>query len=531
MNGSTMADDDPSVEDAKSFWPQFISMAASVTAGLSSILASRLDKRYPLSFHSTSPVWSMVLFAILAYSAVYLAFVLYVTAIFTPEQEEEDGLSLSATLALMAAPGVPLHGFLWAAIPQKKTFEAREPPASDGYIEQCFARKHWLLLFLSITPLFAAAVAAAVFQSWQAMSLQIAVGVAFLATSNSPEASPRARESAFGRAGRFMLVPRPGSRMDTIGYCVDLHEATLLPPVRVDMTGVSAYQEVETRSLAASGLYVDDETATTRPVVIYLTSLTANLPTEKLADMTNQLWKTLEQSKLNTKVLSMDLFFLLGLCERMAYVAFRPGTPEERKIATTLNFAICRADYGAQAGSERQCAAKAIVDEWREEGEKLVRSNHWKRAYALAGVFNKVDKPVPKSTDLLGEDMWTNSTKRDVVEALGAVLYLIRIMVGHVEPAILSQAMDAIPFYHNRIWSDLNRGGGSIPILCRGIISSMAGNGMVGRIDGHEWASGASSLQWGGGGYALLDQAYARSSAIAYVGQLAIIIVKAVLQG
>lgn len=79
-------------ENPRSFWPQFISMTASFTAGLSSILASQLSKRFPLSFHASSPFWFLPLIAVPGYLLIYFGLLLY--GLFP------DTTVLSTTLAL-----------------------------------------------------------------------------------------------------------------------------------------------------------------------------------------------------------------------------------------------------------------------------------------------------------------------------------------------------------------------------------------------------------------------------------------------
>lgn len=288
-------------ENAGSFWPQFISMAASLTAGLSSILASQLTKRFPLSFHASTPLWFLPLAAIPGYLLIYTGLLLYGVL--------RDTSLLSTTLALMAAPGVPLHGFLWALTPQGR--QPSEPPASDGYIAQCFARKNPILLVATWIPLLAVTVAAGVRSVWQGVALQIAAGVAFVAAAGAPDTLPRARNYAFGRTGRYILLPRPGARMDTIAYCVDLRHERLLPPVRMEVDDLESYRAVEAAMIGPTGQYFDHATATQRPVMQYLSEMVALMPTEKLSSMTTALWAALEDWRPNVHDPAMDFFLIV----------------------------------------------------------------------------------------------------------------------------------------------------------------------------------------------------------------------------
>lgn len=55
-------------EAANSLGPQVIAMLGSITAGLSTIVATQLKKRFRLSFHSTTPRWKYVIFPSLIYA-------------------------------------------------------------------------------------------------------------------------------------------------------------------------------------------------------------------------------------------------------------------------------------------------------------------------------------------------------------------------------------------------------------------------------------------------------------------------------
>lgn len=507
-------------ENASSFWPQFISMAASLTAGLSSILASQLSKRFPLSFHASSPHWFLPLLAVPGYLLIYFGLLLYGLL--------RDTALLSTTLALMAAPGVPLHGFLWALIPQVR--QPTDPPATDGYIVQCFTRKNAALLFATWIPLIAVAIAAGVRANWQGVALQIAAGVAFIAAAGAPDTLPRARDYAFGRTGRHVLLPRPGARLDTMAYCVDLKREELLPPVRMEVTDLESYRAVEAAMIGPTGHYFDHSTATQRPVQQYLSEMVALMPTEKLGAMTVALWATLEAWKPQVNDPAMDFLLLYGLCERMAYVAFRPNrcTQEQRGIAAMLNFAICMTDTGSTSDALRRQAVQ-LHDSWTREGEEIIRSDAWKTACDL-GANNPVDTALRDAQTLLPEDYRSDARKRHVVDTVGAVGSFVRHVFGH-NNALAQSIVDCLPYYHNRIKADLVSGV-SMATVCRGLIASMKRNGLLnGDVDNQFWAPGGRETHWGGGGFALLDQSYARNSALAYVGQLAIIVVKSVLEG
>lgn len=170
------------------FWPQAISMLASVTAGLSTIVATQLTKRFPLSFYSSTPRWKYTMWSLLAYSIAYVALLLYGIL----RRSTDPGIPrLSATLAFMSTLSVPVHGFLWALIPQTRF--ATGPPATETYIRQCISRKPPSLLLLSFLSLFGPAVAAGIVRDWQSLALQVAARVAFLATGRTPETMPQAR--------------------------------------------------------------------------------------------------------------------------------------------------------------------------------------------------------------------------------------------------------------------------------------------------------------------------------------------------
>ncbi len=513
------------LERATDLGPQAISIIASITAGCSSILVVQLTNRFPLSFHASSPRWKYTIWPVLGYFLVYLALLTYGVLASIGVITSSD-LSISKTLAFMAAPGVPLHGFLWALVPQVR--HAPDPPATDAYIFQTFRRKPAILLFITWLPLVASAVLAGVWRVWQALAVQLATTVAFLATGRTPETMPRARESAFGRAGRYLMLPRPGRRNDTLAYGVDLQKEILLEPVRVTMGGTEAYRIVSELKFGRLGRESDDETTSEVPVGTYLDSLVSNFPRERISDMTGRLWRSLEAWKERVTEPAKELPLMYGLCERMTYVAYRPGScsTEERGVATMLNFVNCRADC-ERVGAENQANAQILRANWRREGELLAGGEYW--ANARASGENPVDKNIPPGEQLLEELRSNNFQAQDIVESVGAVVYFLKHVFGHNEQ-VLESIVRNVPFYYNRIREDLTVQG-SIPVVCHGIMFSMKKKGMIAEnVLGHEWAATEGVLRWAGGGYAILDQAYARNSAIAYVGQLTIIVVKAVIE-
>lgn len=510
-------------ETATDFWPQAISMLASITAGVSTIVAAQLTKRFPIAFHSFTPRWKYTVWPLLGYVVTYIALILYGII----RRGTDTGVTrLSSTLAFMSAPGVPLHGFLWALIPQTK-FPVG-PPATETYLRQCFSRKPAILLIPTFLVLIGSAIASGIVGDWQGLALQIAVSVAFITTGRTPETMPEARESAFGRAGRYLLVPRPGRRKDTVAYGVDLEQERMLPPVRISMDGIDAYKDVSELTFGRAGRDSDDENTSETPVVSYLDLLVAKFRVERLGDMTGRLWRTLEAWKIQVHEPAKELPLMYGVVERMGYVAFRPGscTTEERSISTSLNFVNCRADL-ERGRTELQGIAQQRMTEWREAGEALIQGESWERAH-LAGA-NFVDKDVPAATEMISDDTWSDTQQRDSVETVGAMVCFVRSSFGH-DREVMDPILNNLPFYFNRIKADLMEHG-SIPAVCHGILFSMKKRGMLdGNVHGHEWAAAGEPLRWGGGGYAILDQAYARNSAIAYVGQLAVIVVKAVLE-
>lgn len=511
------------LERATDFWPQAISMLASITAGLSTIIAAQLTKRFPISFHSSTPRWKYTIWPFLGYLLTYIAMILYAIL---RRDTATNSTRLSSTLAFMSAPGVPLHGFFWALIPQTRF--ALGPPATEAYLRQCFSRKPAILLILSTVALIGAAIGAGVVRDWQGLALQIAVGVAFIATGRTPETMPAARESAFGRAGRYVLVPRPGRRMDTVAYGVDLVEEAMLPPVRISMDGIDAYKDVSELTFGRTGRDSDNENTSETPVVAYLDILVSKFRVERLSDMTGSLWRTLEAWKVQVHEPAKELPLMYGLVERMGYVAFRPGscTAEERSMSTSLNFVNCRADL-ERGGTELQEIAQQRMMEWREAGEALIRGDSWQRAHDAGN--NDVDRDVPSAAEMLRDDSWSDMQQRDAVETIGAVVCFLRSIFGH-DLEVVDPIVSKVPYFFNRIKGDLMEHG-SIPAVCHGILFSMKKRGMLdGNVHGHEWAAAGEPLRWGGGGYAILDQAYARNSAIAYIGQLAVIVVKAVLE-
>eukprot|EP00934_Nitzschia_sp_Nitz4_P001444 Nitzschia sp. Nitz4//scaffold281_size24464//23301//24158//NITZ4_008399-RA/size24464-processed-gene-0.7-mRNA-1//1//CDS//3329545613//1444//frame0 len=277
---------------------------------------------------------------------------------------------------------------------------------------------------------------------------------------------------------------------------------------------------------------IEEETSSQRPVMAYFSffsSMVEKYPAEKRSEMTNQLWRTLEKKK--DKAAAGDIHsvaLMYSLCERMAYVAFRPGTLDDRQMACSLSFVICQSDLELAPHEPRYQAADALMRQWHALGLQLVNSQSWTQAHAAAGVTNPVDTPVPAASDLLAD--LTDPSKRNTVDGLGAALFMMNHMFGHLGPTLMTQIEDALPYYHNRIKNDM-LGIGSLPIICAGTLTSMYRNSFIGKIDGNGWGSDGKPLTWGGGGYALLDQSYARNAALAYVAQLAIIVVKAVLSG
>lgn len=210
----------------------------------------------------------------------------------------------------------------------------------------------------------------------------------------------------------------------------------------------------------------------------------------------------------------MDIQLLYGLVERMAYVAYRPTSsrPEERGVAMLLNYAICSIDR-ASAKSVHHEAAVALMSEWIEAGKRLVSGEHWSGAATLSP--NPVDSPVPNGDDLL----------RRLSEGDVSAHTAVSTVALQFTSSAMCMVVRHLPLYHARIRRDLPMGTG-IPLICRVIIGSMRRNVFItGYVDGHEWALTTVTLRWGAGGYALLNQAYARNSALAYVGQLAIIVV------
>lgn len=516
-------DQDDAGESATDLWPQFISMVASVTAGVSSILAANLSSYYPLSFHATTPRWTTVMLAVIGYFTVYVGLLLYGLL------RGRAVALLSTTLAFMSAPGVPLHGFLWAIIPQ--TRRPIQPPASEGYFVQCFARKPAPLLILTWGPLIAAACAAGVRRDWQGVALQLASAIAFIATARNPVPLVAARKSAFGRAGRYILLPRPGRRSDTVAYIVDLDRRVLLPPVRVSMAEVDEYQAVRTAYFGTTARDVDNEKAGEASIVVYLDTLATTIRPERVAFSTNSLWVSLEAWKSYVHEPAKELALMYGFVERLAYIAFRPNscTQEERNIATSLNFINCRADAERGINEEALLSAQEKMRGWRRDGIDLVMSDRWTHAREAPPLG--VDLAIPEAREVLpregGED--ENSGDIDTLETLGSVVSFLRLLWGHDE-TVLNAIMVHVVHYHNRIKLDLLEHG-SIPIVMHGVLFSMKKHVLLsGNVYGHEWAAQNEALHWAGGEYALLDQSYARNSAIAFVAQLAVIVVKAVLE-
>lgn len=505
-------------EETSSLGPQLVSMLASMTAGLSSIVAAQLVKRFPLSFQSSTPRWKYTIVPLICYIAMYIGLIIYGVL--------RNG-RLSASLALMAAPSIPVHGFLLALVPQIR--HPPDGPSTENYILQVLRRKPRITIVIACIPFIGVPLAAGIVTEWQALAVQIATIIAFLATAMTPEMPLRAREDAFGRAGRYLLIPRPGRRDDTVAYGVDLHRETMLEPVRMDITGVEPYRLVSEQKFGRLGRETDDALTSEVPVATYLDSFVTRFPVDQIGVMTLQLWRTLEGWKERVEIPAKELPLLYGLVERMCYVAFRPGscTLEERQVCTQLNFINCRADCERSGDSPLREPAVALMGRWRELGVELVRSNGWAEASAQN---NPVDDPVPLPNELLTRLDANDSEACDIVETIGATVSFIQLSFGHSQQ-IVNDILRHIPKYHQRIRSDLIVQG-SIPVVCHGVMFSMKKRAFLpGDVYSHSWASqNGEPLRWGGGGYALLDQAYARNSALAYVGQLAVIVVKAVLE-
>lgn len=244
--------------------------------------------------------------------------------------------------------------------------------------------------------------------------------------------------------------------------------------------------------------------------------------------MTGSLWRILEDWKGRVVEPAKELPLMYGMVERTAYRAYRPGkcTREERGVATRLNFVNCRADVERSEADGHESAV-ALMAQCRDEGEGLLRSAHWWEASQRQ--YNPVDKSVPPPESLIAELENNDFDAQDTIEAVGAMVSFVKYIFGHAEQVVES-IIQHLPLYHNRIKCDLLTQG-SIPVVCHGIMFSMKKRGFIREnVLGHEWASSGGLLHWGGGGYALLDQAYARNSAVAYVAQLAVIIANAVIQ-
>ncbi len=505
------------VEETTSLAPQLVSMLASMTAGLSSIVAAQLTKRFPLSFQSSTPRWKYTIVPLICYIMMYIGLIVYGVL--------RRG-RLSASLALMAAPSIPVHGFLLALIPQIR--HPPDGPSTENYMLQVFRRKPRIAIAIAFIPFIGVPIAAGFSREWQGLAVQIATIIAFLATAMTPEMPLRAREDAFGRAGRYLLIPRPGRRDDTVAYGVDLRQETLLEPVRMDITGVEPYRLVSEQKFGRLGRETDDATTSEVPVATYLDSFVTRFPVDRIGVMTLQLWRTLEAWKVRVEIPAKELPLLYGLVERMSYVAYRPGscTLDERGVCTRLNFINCRADCERSGDSPLREPAVALMATWRELGIELVRSNSWAEAHAQD---NLVDNPVPEPNQLMARLEANDFEARDIVETMGATVSFVQLVFGHSQQ-IVDDILQHLPRYHQRIRSDLTVQG-SIPVVCHGVMFSMKKRAfLTGDVYSHSWASqNGEPLRWGGGGYALLDQAYARNSGLAYVGQLAVIVVKAVL--
>lgn len=267
----------------------------------------------------------------------------------------------------------------------------------------------------------------------------------------------------------------------------------MLPPVGISMDGIEAYKNVSEQTFGRATRDSDNENASETPVVAYLDLLVSKFHVERIGDMTGSLWRTLEAWKLEVHDPAKELPLMYGVVERMAYVAFRPGScsTEERSIATSLNFINCRADM-ERGGSELQPIAQERMGEWRIAGEALIRGESWQRAHEAGS--NAVDKDVPAAADMLADTTWTDTQQRDAVESLGAMIGFVRSMFGH-DSEVVDPVVRCLPYYFNRIRADLLEHG-SIPVVCYGLFFSMKKGMLDGNVYGHDWAAASEALRW-----------------------------------
>lgn len=181
----------------------------------------------------------------------------------------------------------------------------------------------------------------------------------------------------------------------------------------------------------------------------------------------------------------------------------------------------------SSADEKLRTNALELGAKWKEKGEELLMSDDWKAAHERGS--NKVDLDVPDPGSILQALQDGQGHVELLVLAIGSVVHFREHVLGHDEE-MLRNVVKNVPYYHNRILLIVVKCVGTIPLICRGMLSRMnRGHMLSGSLDSHNWASSGEPLRWGAAAYALLDQAYARNSAIAYVAQLAIIVIKAVL--
>lgn len=168
-----------------------------------------------------------------------------------------------------------------------------------------------------------------------------------MATGRTPGTMVPAQESAFGCASRLIILPHPDRRADTVAYIVDLATETMLAPIRISMDCVKAYRILCEASFGQRAHDSDNGNTSQTPIATYLNAIIGRFLLGYKGEMPNSLWHTLESSKAKVHDLAKELALMYGLCERVAYVAFRPGscTPEERGLTITLNFINCPADF------------------------------------------------------------------------------------------------------------------------------------------------------------------------------------------
>lgn len=142
---------------------------------------------------------------------------------------------------------------------------------------------------------------------------------------------------------------------------------------------------------------------------------------------------------------------------------------------------------------------------------------------------NPLEKDVPVGIDMLRRAEAGDFLAQDMIDAVGAMMSFVNYIFGHRQE-LVGLIMPHIPPYRCKIREDV-LAHDSIPAVGHGTMFSMQKSGLITEnVLGREWAATEGVLRWVGGGYALLDQAYAKNSAIGHVGQLAIIVVKAVLE-